>query len=220
MERILYIPSHFSETDSKRITHFISQHPLATMVGQMDGRLIANHLPFMCSDLELKPGSQLISHTAKANPIWKLGETNASVLLIFSGYETYISPSYYPTKQETHKVVPTYNYVAIHIHGKLSCIHDENAKLQIVETLTNEMESSKQKPWAVADAPDDYIQMMLANIVGICLEVDKIEAKWKVSQNRPERDQQGVIDALKNHSQDPNDHAMATEITHRKRPKG
>ena len=217
MERILYIPSHFSETDSKRITEFVSQHPLATMVGSIDGQLIANHLPFMCSDLELKPGSQLISHTAKANPIWKLGETNASVLLIFAGYETYISPSYYPTKQETHKVVPTYKYVAIHIHGKLSCFHDENKKLQIVETLTNEMESSKEKPWAVADAPDDYIQMMLANIVGISLEVERIEAKWKVSQNRPERDQQGVIDALQKNSHDPNDHAMATEIANRKR---
>ena len=99
----------------------------------------------------------------------------------------------------------------------ISCFHDENKKLQIVETLTNEMESSKEKPWAVADAPDDYIQMMLANIVGISLEVERIEAKWKVSQNRPERDQQGVIDALQKNSHDPNDHAMATEIANRKR---
>lgn len=211
----MYIPSHFSEADTGRITQFVFSHPLAVMVANVEGQLVGNHLPFMALDDEIKIGSKLISHTAKANPIWKIGEANEPVLLIFSGYETYISPSYYPTKKETHKVVPTYNYVAIHIYGKLVCIHDQNQKHAIVEKLTREMEAPSKNPWAVADAPADYIQTMLANIVGIQLTIEKIEAKWKVSQNRPEKDKHGVIDALRNASVNANNLGMAKEIEQR-----
>ena len=211
----MYIPPHFSEADTGRITKFVCSHPLAVMVAHVDGQLVGNHLPFMTLDDEIKIGSKLISHTAKANTIWRIGETNEPVLLIFSGYETYISPSYYPTKQETHKVVPTYNYVAIHIYGKLVCIHDQYHKHAIVEKLTDGMEAPNKNPWAVADAPGDYIQTMLSNIVGIELTIEKIEAKWKVSQNRSERDKQGVIDALRNDPGSANNFVMAKEIEQR-----
>jgi transcriptional regulator len=157
-------------------------------------------------------GGKLISHTAKANPIWKIGEKKQKVLLVFSGYETYISPSSYPTKKETHKVVPTYNYLSVHINGTLSAIQDEEDKHHIVKILTEKMESSRKDPWAVTDAPKDYIETMLANIVGVELLVEKIEAKWKVSQNRPARDRQGVIDDLTNNINDSNSIGMAKEI--------
>jgi len=208
----MYIPSHFLETDPGKITQFIKTHPLGLMVAYVDGELVGNHLVFMASNENIVVGSKLISHTAKANPIWKIGEKKQKVLLVFSGYETYISPSSYPTKKETHKVVPTYNYLSVHINGTLSAIQDEEDKHHIVKILTEKMESSRKDPWAVSDAPKDYIETMLANIVGVELLVEKIEAKWKVSQNRPARDRQGVIDDLTNNINDSNSIGMAKEI--------
>jgi len=208
----MYIPSHFLETDPEKITQFIKTHPLGLMVAYVDGELVGNHLVFMASNENIVVGSKLISHTAKANPIWKIGEKKQKVLLVFSGYETYISPSSYPTKKETHKVVPTYNYLSVHINGTLSAIQDEEDKHHIVKILTEKMESSRKDPWAVTDAPKDYIETMLANIVGVELLVEKIEAKWKVSQNRPARDRQGVIDDLTNNINDSNSIGMAKEI--------
>ena len=208
----MYIPSHFLETDLKKISQFIKTHPLGLMVANVDGDLIGNHLPFMMPNGDIAVGSKLIAHTAKANPIWKVGEKKQKVLLVFSGYEAYISPSSYPTKKETHKVVPTYNYLSVHINGTLSAIQDEKDKHQIVKILTEKMESSRKDPWAVTDAPKDYIETMLANIVGVELLVEKIEAKWKVSQNRPARDRQGVINDLRENVGDSNSLEMAREI--------
>jgi len=208
----MYIPSHFLETDLKKISQFIKTHPLGLMVANVDGELVGNHLPFMMPSGDVDVGSKLIAHTAKANPIWEVGEKKQKVLLVFSGYEAYISPSSYPTKKETHKVVPTYNYLSVHINGTLSAIQDEKDKHQIVKILTEKMESSRKDPWAVSDAPKDYIETMLANIVGVELLVEKIEAKWKISQNRPARDRQGVIDDLRENVEDSNSLEMAREI--------
>ena len=208
----MYIPSHFLETDPEKISQFIKTHPLGLLVANVDGDLIGNHLPFMAPAGNIAVGVKLISHTAKANPIWKIGETQQKVLLVFSGYETYISPSSYATKKETHKVVPTYNYLSVHIKGTLSAIQDEESKHRIVNILTDQMESRRKDPWAVTDAPKDYIETMLANIVGIELLIEKIEAKWKISQNRPARDRQGVIEDLRGNAGDSNSLGMAREI--------
>lgn len=208
----MYIPSHFLETDPEKISQFIKTHPLGLLVANVDGDLIGNHLPFMAPAGNIAVGVKLISHTAKANPIWKVGETQQKVLLVFSGYETYISPSSYATKKETHKVVPTYNYLSVHINGTLSAIQDEEGKHRIVNILTDQMESRRKDPWAVTDAPKDYIETMLANIVGVELLIEKIEAKWKISQNRPAKDRQGVIDDLRSNSVDSNSLKMAREI--------
>ena len=208
----MYIPSHFLETDLEKISQFIKTHPLGLMVANVDGELVGNHLPFMVPSGNIAVGSKLISHTAKANPIWEVGEKKQQVLLVFSGYEAYISPSSYPTKKETHKVVPTYNYLSVHINGTLSAIQDQSDKHQIVKILTEKMESSRKDPWAVTDAPKDYIETMLANIVGVELLVEKMEAKWKVSQNRPARDRQGVIDDLRENVGDSNSLEMAGVI--------
>ena len=208
----MYIPSHFLETDPEKISQFIKTHPLGLLVANVDGDLIGNHLPFKAPAGNIAVGVKLISHTAKANPIWKVGETQQKVLLVFSGYETYISPSSYATKKETHKVVPTYNYLSVHIKGTLSAIQDEEGKHRIVNILTDQMESRRKDPWAVTDAPKDYIETMLANIVGIELLIEKIEAKWKISQNRPARDRQGVIEDLRGNAGDSNSLGMAREI--------
>jgi len=208
----MYIPSHFLETDLGKISQFVRTHPLGLMVANVDGELVGNHLPFMAPEGNIAVGTKLISHTAKANPIWKVGETQQKVLLVFSGYETYISPSSYVTKKETHKVVPTYNYLSVHIKGTLSAIQDEEGKHRIVKILTDQMESRRKDPWAVTDAPKDYIETMLANIVAIELLIEKIEAKWKISQNRPARDRQGVIEDLRGNAGDSNSLGMAREI--------
>lgn len=216
----MYIPSHFSETDLERVSEFIRANPLGLMVANVEGELVGNHLPFSMLDEKIQVGSKLISHAAKANPVWRLGKSNEKVLLVFSGYETYISPSLYPSKQETHKVVPTYNYVSVHIYGRVRAIDDEQSKRRIVEALTNDMESDRQSPWAVSDAPEDYIKTMLANIVGLELLVEKIEAKWKASQNRPAKDRQGVIDGLRKDIDNSRSQEMAREIERREGRKG
>lgn len=216
----MYIPSHFSETDLERVSEFIRANPLGLMVANVEGELVGNHLPFSMLDEKIQVGSKLISHAAKANPVWRLGKSNEKVLLVFSGYETYISPSLYPSKQETHKVVPTYNYVSVHIYGRVRAIDDEQSKRRIVEALTNDMESDRQSPWAVSDAPEDYIKTMLANIVGLELLVEKIEAKWKASQNRPAKDRQGVIDGLRKDMDNSRSQEMAREIERREGRKG
>ena len=119
------------------------------------------------------------------------------MVVAFSGAAAYISPSYYPSKHETHQVVPTWNYRAVHVRGTLTCTHDRDAKLQIVEQLTRHMESQRREPWAVSDAPADYIEKMLQGIVGLTLTISEVTAKTKASQNRTPADQRGVLEGLR-----------------------
>lgn len=192
----MYIPGAFAVTDAARITEFVDSHPLAILVGQVDGRLQANHLPFMrASDLAI--GEYLVAHTARANPVWRLGEAGASVLLVFSGADAYVSPSFYPSKATDPRTVPTYNYVAVHVAGTLSCSHVQGEKREAVDMLTRRMEAGRPDPWAIDDAPGEYIDRMLHGIVALRLRIESIEAKWKASQNRTDVDRRGVIDALR-----------------------
>ena len=153
----------FAESDDAQIAAFVAAHPLATLAGIEDGRTVIDHLPVICAD-RLAPGGTLIAHTAKANPTWRLGERGAEVVVAFTGASAYISPSFYPSKHETHQGVPTWNYRAVHVRGTLVCTHDRDAKLQRVEQLTRHMESQRREPWAVSDAPADYIDMMLQGL--------------------------------------------------------
>lgn len=192
----MYVPGHFAAPSLERITRFVDEHPLATLVVADSGRLEAHHLPFMRLD-RFEVGRTLVAHAARGNPLWRLAEARAEVLLVFSGADAYVSPSYYPGKDEHHKVVPTYNYVAVHVRGELSCAHDKETKLRAVELLTGRMEAGRARPWAVADAPASYVDRMLDGIVALSLEVRAIEAKFKASQNRPEADRRGVIAGLR-----------------------
>jgi transcriptional regulator len=192
----VYIPGIFAETDETVITRFVDTHPLATLVGIVDGRPMADHLPFVRVD-HLIEGGVMASHVAKANPTWRLADESPDVLLIFSGADAYISPSLYPTKRETHEVVPTYNYISVHVHGRLTYSHEREDKLRCVSLLTQRMEHGNDEPWSVTDAPERYIQKMLEGIVAINLEIQSIQAKIKASQNRVMKDQIGVLNGLR-----------------------
>lgn len=192
----MHVPAPFAESDPQRMLRLLERHPLATLVGLLDGRLCANHVPLMC-ETNLATGARLIGHVARANPFWRLGEENAPVLAVFAGAEAYVSPSYYPSKAETHRVVPTYNYASVHVSGRVAAVHDPDEKLRIVSTLTDRMEAGREVPWAVTDAPADYVRRMLDGIVAIAITIDSVEAKWKASQNRTTPDQRGVAEGLR-----------------------
>ncbi len=191
----MYIPGPFAEHDAARIAAFVAAHPLATLVSIEDGRPLVDHLPVLCAD-RLAPGGTLIAHTSKSNPTWRLGERGAEAVVAFTGASAYVSPSLYPSKARTHEVTPTWNYVAVHVRGTLACTHDRDTKLLLVEQLTRHMESQRQEPWAVSDAPPAYIDMMLQGIVGLTLTISEVVAKTKASQNRTTEDRRGVAEGL------------------------
>ena len=191
----MYIPGPFAEHDAARIAAFVAAHPLATLVSIEDGRPVVDHLPVLCAD-RLTPGGTLIAHTSKSNPTWRLGERGAEAVVAFTGASAYVSPSFYPSKARTHEVVPTWNYVAVHVRGTLACTHDRDTKRQLVDRLTRHMESQRQEPWAVSDAPADYIEKMLQGLVGLTLTISEVVAKTKASQNRTAEDRRGVAEGL------------------------
>lgn len=197
----MYIPGHFAQTDAHLIGEFVDRHPLATLIGLTDGRLEAHPLPFI-REGAIAPGGRLISHAARGNGIWRLGEPQSEVLLIFSGAEAYVSPLYYPTKREHPGTVPTFNYARVQLRGTLAASHDAEEKRRVVAALTDRMESGRAEPWAITDAPPAYIEKMLKGIVALSFEIRSIEAVWKASQNRQAVDRRGVVDGLRGDARD------------------
>jgi transcriptional regulator len=190
----MYLPPAFAEPNIDVLHDAIRASGLATLVTLTDSGLIASHVPLLL-EAEPAPNGKLIGHLARPNPQGRgaIGEA----LAIFHGPEGYITPSYYETKRETGKVVPTWNYIAIHAHGTLRFFDDRAALLDIVTRLTNRHEAKRAAPWAVADAPDDFIAGMLNGIIGFELTISRLEGKWKMSQNRPEADRSGVVKGLR-----------------------
>jgi len=200
----MYLPSHFEEADPAVLQALLQAHPLATWVTQHDGELLVNHVPFMF-DRERGPHGTLVGHMARANPLWqRLGRS----VLVFQGAQAYISPSWYPSKQQHGKAVPTWNYAVVHAHGQPRAVQDRAALLAIVSRLTDTHEAPLPAPWAVADAPPDYIEQMLGAIVGIEMPIERLVGKWKVSQNRSAADRQGVVEGLQQQGLEDSD-AMA-----------
>lgn len=191
----MYLPKHFEQQDLESLTALLNAYPLGTLVTQHDGVLEANHIPFLLEG-DLAVGGKLLGHVAKGNPVWTDMTSSQESLVIFQGPEAYITPNWYPSKQVHHQVVPTYNYAVIHLYGTLSVTHDAAAKRRIVEDLTAGMEKKRKSSWQVSDAPADYIEKMLNAIVGIELTISRIQAKWKVSQNRDVHDREGVAFGL------------------------
>lgn len=218
----MYNPKHFEQHDAAVIAELIQQHPLATLVTSTAGHLVADHIPFLLEG-ELAIGAKLIGHVARGNPVWKSGNTEGEssgsanaqpeALLIFQGPSAYITPNWYPSKQENHLVVPTYNYAVVHLYGKLTASQDEQVKRRVVSHLTNSMEARRTGPWKIEDAPADYIEKMLSAIVAVELSVTKIEAKWKVSQNRSDNDRLGVAEGLARQAQSEDDLKMSRIVT-------
>jgi transcriptional regulator len=191
----MYLPKPFEETDPEALHGFIAAYPLGALVLNGPNGLDANHLPF-----EFEPGQgsgRLLAHVARANPLWREAREGDEVLVIFRGPEGYISPGWYPGKAETHRVVPTWNYQVVHVHGRIAIRDDERFVRGLVARLTRTHESGTgAPPWKMSDAPAEYIDEMLQAIVGIEITVTRITGKFKLGQNRETRDREGAADAL------------------------
>jgi transcriptional regulator len=191
----MYLPSHFNEERAELLRELIREHPLGALVTLTTEGLSANHVPFEF-DAEPAPLGTLRCHVARANPIWRDFSPAVEALVIFQGPKTYVSPSFYPSKQVTGEVVPTYNYVIVHGYGAMKIIHDREWLRGLVTRLTSRFEAERAAPWQVTDAPAAFIDKQLGAIVGIEIPLTKLIGKWKVSQNRPVDDRKGVIEGL------------------------
>ena len=197
----MYIPAHFNEDRIDVLHGFIQASGLATVVSMTTDGMIASHAPLML-DPDPAPYGTLIGHLAKANPHARVADPGVQTLVIFQGPDGYITPSYYAAKREHGKVVPTWNYSAVHAYGTLEMFDDPARLLEVVTRLTVRNETPREKPWAVSDAPDDFVQGMLRGIVGISLSIARLEGKVKMSQNRPAADVSGVIEGLRRDGRD------------------
>lgn len=192
----MYIPPRFEETNIEAMHGLVRQHPLGILVTSGHAGLEANHIPFVV-DAQPSPYGTLRCHVARANPVWKTLESSPSVLVIFQGPDAYISPSAYPSKRSDTRVVPTWDYAVVHATGTARVIDDCDWLLQQLEDLTQANEAGRQEPWRLSDAPAEYIDKLLANIVGIEIPVAKLVGKWKMSQNRSVSDRLGVVEDLR-----------------------
>ena len=184
----MYTPKHFVEARVEALHALIHAYPFATLVTHTAHGLTANHLPF-----ELV-GEVLHGHVARGNELTQ--RDGAEVLLMFQGPDGYISPNWYPSKHETGREVPTWNYAVVHVHGRLRVIDDATWLRRLLETLTDHHEAGRPQPWKISDAPDDHIEKSLRAIVGLEVTIERIEGKFKLSQNHPARNRAGVIAGL------------------------
>ena len=188
----MYRPPAFREDRPELLHAAIRAHPLATLVTHGPSGLAANLVPFT-----LVPGEDgrdlLRAHLAKANPQLADLRAGGEALVIFQGPQAYVSPSWYPSKQEHGKVVPTWNYILVQAHGRPRVTDDSDWLRAQIDALTTLQEAGRDDPWAVADAPDDYVAAQLRGIAGVEIAVERIEGKWKTSQNQPAANRDGVI---------------------------
>jgi transcriptional regulator len=191
----MYLPKHFEETRVPVLHELIRTHPLGALVVLTPGGLDANHIPFEV-DPDPAPLGTLRGHIARANPLWRDAAREVEALVIFQGAGAYISPSWYPTKRETGKVVPTWNYAVVHAHGAARFIDDRAWLRGFVDRLTRRHEAGRREPWHITDAPPDYVETQLGAIIGLEIPISRLVGKWKVSQNRPAVDRDGVVEAL------------------------
>ena len=191
----MYTPRAFALEDLPQLQQLIQHTRLAQLVTVGEQGLQASHLPLLLNPNE-GPNGTLYGHLAKANPQWRDLQNGSDALVIFAGAEAYISPSFYPAKAEHGKVVPTWNYIAVHAYGKAEIFTDAERLLAVVSALTDRHENGRARPWAVSDAPADYIDGMLKAIVGFALPMERLIGKRKLSQNRSSADIAGVRDGL------------------------
>jgi len=191
----VYIPPLFKEDRVDVLHAAIRRSGLATLVTLTGDGLIASHVP-MLLDPEPAPYGTLLGHLARPNPQARGAVPGVQALAIFQGPDAYITPSWYATKRESGKVVPTWNYVTIHAHGPVAFFDDAERLREVVTRLTEREEQARAEPWAVTDAPADFIDGMLKGIVGFALPIVRLEGKWKMSQNRPAQDRAGVVAGL------------------------
>jgi len=193
----MHTPQHFRETRLDELHRLIGEYPLGVLVHNGPAGLDANHLPFELDPEDGEHGS-LRAHVARANPVWREAKDGDEVLVIFRGPAAYISPNWYPSKPETHRLVPTWNYQAVHVRGTIGIRDEDRFVRGVVSRLTrvNEARTGAESPWKMGDAPRDYIDRMLEAVVGIEVEIASIVGSWKLGQNREERDRIGAAEEL------------------------
>jgi transcriptional regulator len=190
----MYLPAHFAQQDVNVLQALMRDHPLATLVADTSQGLSANHVPLLYDSGSGTHG-MLLGHVARANPLWQEA-AGREVLAIFHGPQAYVTPSWYASKAEHGKVVPTWNYAVVHAHGTLRVIEDKAWLRGLVVRLTKVHEASRRTPWSVSDAPPDFVEQMLGAIVGLEIPLTRLVGKWKASQNRPAADRAGVAAGL------------------------
>lgn len=192
----MYLPKHFAEPRVDVLQQLIYSHPLSTLVTLTAGGLEANHIPLHLSP-QPEPYGTLRGHVARANPIWRTAVVDCEALAIFHGPDAYITPAWYPGKTENGKVVPTWNYAVAHAYGALRVIDDPAWLRDHLEELTAHNEAAFPQPWHLDDAPAEFIEQRISAIVGIEIVIGRLIGKWKISQNQPTRNQQGVVRGLR-----------------------
>ena len=211
----MYNPPSFAEHDVAVMHDFIEAHPLGALVTTSASGLFATHLPLVL-DRALGRYGTLQGHIARANPHHELAGEGAEALVLFTGVDSYVTPTMYAAKAKHGKVVPTWNYVAVHAHGALRFVREPDALRRHLARLTARHESSRPQPWSITDAPAEYIEKQLGAIVGVEIEIARLEGKWKMSQNRSAEDVDGVIEGL-GASKDPREREVADLVRARRK---
>jgi len=193
----MYLPPHFSETRPEELARLIAQNPLGALVAQRAQGLDADHLPFA---FDAATGV-LSAHVARANPLWQECASGTPVLVIFRASDGYISPNWYPSKHAAHRQVPTWNYEVVHAHGVLTIRDDARFVRGLVGRLTRHHEAGEPRPWKMSDSAPEFIDGLLAAIVGIEIQVTSLVGKRKLSQNKTWEDRAGAADALRQRGQ-------------------
>ena len=193
----MYLPNHFQQADAEELFRTIAAFPMGALVVNGPSGLDANHVPFLFD--HTGAGSKLLAHVARANPLWKEAKDGDEALVIFRADDAYVSPNWYPSKHESHRQVPTWNYRVVHVHGRVFVRDNERFVRGVVARLTriHEGRAGSDRPWKMTDSSPDYIDEMLANIVGIEIEITKMVGKWKLSQNKEVRDRVNAAEELR-----------------------
>lgn len=189
----MYLPGHFSERRDEALHGLIDAHPFATVLVPDASGVAVNHLPLLRRDGLLR------GHVAGGNELATMD--GAAVVAVFHGPQGYVSPNWYPSKHETGREVPTWNYAVAHVHGRLRVVRDAGWLRDLLDALTDRFEATEPAPWKVADAPADHVQKLLGAIAGIEIAIERIEGKFKLSQNHPAANRAGVVDGLTRRAQ-------------------
>lgn len=208
----MYLPAHFAETRQNELHRILREHPLGVLIDHSSAGLDAEHIPFDFVPSTDGNGGLLRGHVARANTVWQRCPTGTQVMVVFRAAEAYISPNWYPSKHETHRLVPTWNYQVVHVHGTMKVLDDEKSVRNIVALLTHRHESTEAKPWKMGDSEPEFIKGMLQNIVGIEIAITSMVGKSKLSQNRETRDRLNACDVLDSRGQTELGQAMRTSV--------
>lgn len=192
----MYIPKKYAEEDLEKQIELILNYPLGTVITSTDDGLIANHIPFYLYKDPENGKTYLRAHLAKANHQVPSLKANDKVLVVFQSADSYISPNHYPGKQVTHKYVPTWDFAAVHVHGKSRIIDDGKWVRSQLDSFTAQNENKRQSPWKVSDAPEKYTSLLIKAITGLEIEVESTECKFKFEQKMDRKDIDGVIEGL------------------------